>query len=73
MQELTDIADTHKRFFVRVSVADKAAAEKEFANLEAVDAGFADEFAFVTEVMTEKDFAAKAEKVNVISRIRMEG
>ena len=73
LQELTDIADTHKRFFVRVSVADKAAAEKEFANLEAVDAGFADEFAFVTEVMTEKDFAAKAEKVNVLSRIRMEG
>ena len=73
LQELTDIAETHKRFFVRVSVADKATAEKEFANLEAVDAGFADEFAFVTEVMTEKDFAAKAEKVNVLSRIRMEG
>ena len=73
LQTLTDIGETHKKFFVRVSAADKAKAEKEFANLEAVDAGFADEFAFVTEVMTEKEFAAKAEKIDVISRIRIEG
>lgn len=73
LQTLTDIAKTHKRFFVRVSASDKAVAEKEFANMEVIDAGFADEFAFVTEVMTEKEFAAKAEKINVLSRIRMEG
>jgi len=69
---LTGIEQASRKFFVRVS-ADKAQAAKEtFGNVETVDANVTGEFAFVTDVMTEKEFNEKAEKVGIISRIRME-
>lgn len=72
LQQLTDVADTKKKFFVRVAADQEKAAIEAFGSVAALDTIFDDEFAFVTDVMTEKEFAAKAEKVEVISRIRLE-
>lgn len=69
---LTGIEEAERKFFVRVSADKKDAALAAFAKAEVVDAGVADEVAFVTEVMTEKAFNEKAEQVGVISRIRIE-
>ena len=69
---LTGIEEAERKFFVRVSADKKGAALTAFGKAEAVDAGMADEFAFVTEVMTEKAFNEKAEQVGIISRIRIE-
>ncbi len=69
---LTGIEEAERKFFVRVSADKKEAALTTFGKAEAVDADKADEFAFVTEVMTEKAFNEKAEQVGIISRIRIE-
>mgnify|MGYP003590709628 CR=1 FL=1 len=58
-------------FFVRVSAADRAAAEKLFAGHKEIKAQVDGEYAFVTDKMSEKDFAEAAEKIRMISRIRM--
>lgn len=73
--ELTDIKNASRRFFVRVASDDVKTAEIEsiFGKVELVDAGIAGEIGFVTEVMTEADFEAKAEKMTgIINRIRLE-
>jgi homoserine dehydrogenase len=73
--ELTDIKNASRRFFVRVEgdSAKVAEIENTFGKVELVDAGIAGEIGFVTEVMTEADFAAKAEKTTgIINRIRLE-
>lgn len=60
------------RFFVRVSETDKAKAMEVFQSVNTVEAGIAGETAFITNLMTEKEFAEKAAKVgNIISRIRV--
>lgn len=72
---LSDIKESKKRFFVRVSGgADKVSeAETVFGKVETVDAGIAGEMGFVTEVMSEAEFAEKAEKLDgILNRIRME-
>lgn len=72
---LSDIKESKKRFFVRVSGgADKVSeAEAVFGKVETVDAGIAGEMGFVTEVMSEAEFAEKAEKMDgILNRIRME-
>lgn len=69
---LTGIEEAERRFFVRVSADKKNEAMEAFGNVSVVEAGMADEFAFVTDVMTEKDFNEKAETVGIISRIRVE-
>lgn len=61
---------THK-FFVRVSSDKKEAALKEFGNVETVDNVVDGEFAFVTELMSEKNFKKSADEVSIISRIRL--
>lgn len=72
--ELMDIADTKHRFFVRVSADKKESTVAAFATVEEVNAGIAEEFAFVTDMMTEKAFEEKITAVGgMINRIRMEG
>lgn len=72
---LSDIKESKKRFFVRVSGgADRISQlEAVFGKLEMVDAGIAGEIGFVTEVMSEAEFAQKAEQTEgILNRIRLE-
>ena len=57
---------------MRVSADKENAALEAFGNVNAVEAVVAEEFAFVTDLMTEKEFNEKAEAVGIISRIRVE-
>lgn len=75
--ELTDIKNSEKKFFVRMSGdADeqKAAVEKVFGDVEIIRLNdVSGEFAFITDTMTEGKYeeAAKAFE-NIITRIRIE-
>ncbi|MCH5253601.1 MAG: homoserine dehydrogenase [Lachnospiraceae bacterium] len=70
---LTDIADLKRRFFVRMSAAQKEQAVSAFDTYEEVDAGISSEFAFITGVMSEKEFDEKVAAVGgAINRIRLE-
>lgn len=69
---IADISEAKRAFFVRVDAEKKDAALAVFAGAEMVEAGVNGEAAFITEVMSEKEFAEKAEKVGIISRIRVE-
>ncbi len=66
--------DMESKFFVRVPIAEAEKAKelfpirKEISILECEGR----EFAFVTEVMTERDFAEAAAKIDIIGRIRYE-
>ena len=72
--KLMDIADTERRFFVRVEAAKKQDALAAFGSVEEINAQVADEFAFVTDVMTEKTFNEKISVIGgMINRIRIEG
>ncbi|MCM1156006.1 MAG: homoserine dehydrogenase [Roseburia sp.] len=69
-----DISRMQRRFFVRVSADKKDKAQALFDNISQVDAGYAQEFAFVTDIMTEKTFDEKAAELSgIINRIRLEG
>lgn len=72
---LVPFADSKSRFFVRVSgtAADNAAKVKEaFGAVKEVDAGFADEYAFVTEEIAEGAYEKAAETLgNVLNKIRV--
>lgn len=71
--EVMDIADTKRRFFVRVHENQKEKAAKAFSGIEEVQSQADGEFAFVTPVMTERDFNEKIEAIGgCINRIRME-
>lgn len=69
--ELAPVAETSRRFFVRVP-ADVNPAEL-FGDGEMIDAGIHGETGFITPVMTEAEYAAKAADAKVISMIRVEG
>ena len=71
--ELMDISTSSKPFFVRVKGKDKAKAEAVFGNIQIVEVPeLADEFAFVTEAMSEADYKKKAEALqNVLGRLRI--
>lgn len=69
---LTGIEEATRRFFVRVSADKEREAIHTFGSMSVIEAEVADEFAFVTEEMTEKEFNKKAEAVGIISRIRVE-
>ena len=62
-------------FFVRVSGSkadNEAKVVEAFGKVEAVDAGFADEYAFITDEITEGKYEAGAESLgNVINKIRI--
>jgi len=69
---LKDLATCTRKFFVRVAAADKEKALACFKNVEEIKV-YDDEFAFVSEEITEADFANyKKEIGNVISAIRVE-
>ncbi|MDO4298379.1 MAG: homoserine dehydrogenase [Lachnospiraceae bacterium] len=67
-QELQNMADTKKRFFVRVSgkVQDVAAVENIFGAVEVVQAGVDGEYGFVTPEMSEAKYQEKAERLTGI-------
>ena len=72
--KLMDIAETKRRFFVRVEAAKKQDVLTAFGSVEEINAGIAEEFAFVTDVMTEKAFDEKISVIGgMINRIRIEG
>lgn len=74
--QLTDISNSQRRFFVRV----KGTPEQSLANIEEIFGTvqpvvlpeLEDEFGFVTEVISEAEYKAKAERLgSVISMIRL--
>ncbi len=71
--ELISIEESRTQFFVRTSKESKDLAVTLFGDLEAIElAEYPDEFAFVTEEMSEKDFAqAYAKLEGAKTRIRM--
>lgn len=74
--ELTDISNSRRRFFVRVSgnpETDLGKIEEVFGTVQTVVLPeLAGEFGFLTEVMSESEYKVKAEKSgNVIHRIRV--
>lgn len=68
--KVLDYKDSENRFFVRTT-SDKALVEEVFGVVEYVAGDVAGEIAFTTGNMTEAQFAEKAEKLNVIGRIRL--
>ena len=68
--ELVDYKENVNSFFVR-STSEKAEIEAAFGAVEYVEGVVEGEIGFVTNAMTEADFAEKVEKVQCISRIRL--
>lgn len=72
--ELGDFENSESTFFVRVPEKERALAETLFAPKQVVTAeGIEGEYAFVTGIMTEKEFAEKAAQITVLNRIRVAG
>ena len=73
---LSNRMDAESGFFVRVPEEEEGKAREVFGVVEEVklhaSAGVVGEFAFMTEKMSEKEFAEKASKVTVLNRIRAE-
>ena len=68
--ELLDYKESENRFFVRTDIP-KAEVEAVFGKVAYVE-GVADgEYAFTTDLMKEGDFQDKAQKINVLNRIRL--
>ena len=74
-EEKVDVADIRcakRKFFVRVPGDKKDAAMAAFGALAEINVGIAREFAFMTQMMTEKEFDGKIEKIGgCINRIRI--
>lgn len=74
--ELTDISNSSRKFFVRVKgtpETELAKVQEVFGNVQPVVVADVDgEFGFVTEVMTEAEYKAKAESFGeVLGMIRV--
>lgn len=73
---LMPLDDVKNRFFVRVSgtpAENEARAAELFGKVSAVDAGYADEYGFITDYITEGAYARAAEQMgNVLGRIRFD-
>lgn len=67
---LVDYKEIKNVFFVRTN-ADKAEVEKAFAVASYVEGVIDGEYGFITQEMTEADFAQCVEKISCISRIRL--
>ena len=74
---LGDTKDDKRRFLVRVkgdAQADAAAMKALFGPVDLVDAGVEGEFGFVTESLSEAEYAERAAKTDaILNRIRVEG
>ena len=72
--KVAGIEEDRGKYFVRVESAKRDAAMDAFGALAEINVGIAEEFAFMTQVLTEKDFNAKIEKIGgCINRIRILG
>ncbi len=70
--ELSPMAEMENRFFVRVKAEEKDKVLSTFSHVQTVDAGIADEFAFVTDNMKEQEFSDKISGFDtMITRIRV--
>jgi len=70
--DLLPFEDIKNRFFVRTSSDNEAKAKEIFKDIDVVKADVVDEFAFITEVMTEKEFKDKSDLLgNVKNTIRV--
>lgn len=70
--KVADIESDQGKFFVRVGNGQKEEALTVFGSLAEINVGIAEEFAFMTQVMTEKEFNDKIEKLGgCINRIRI--
>ena len=70
--KVVGIEEDQGKFFVRVAADKKDVAIYVFGSLAEVNAGIEDEFGFMTQVMTEKDFNKKIERIGgCINRIRI--
>lgn len=70
--KVSDVSEARRAFFVRVDVAKEKEAIDTFKSVRVIEADVEGEFAFVTDVMSEKEFNEKADAAGIISRIRME-
>ena len=68
--QLVDYKEKENRFFVRTT-SSKDEIEAVFEKVEYVENVVEGEIGFVTEVMTEADFAEAIEKISCVSRIRL--
>lgn len=68
--ELLDYKESENRFFVRTDSA-KTEVEAVFGKVAYVEGVAAGEYAFTTDLMKEGDFQDKAQKINVLNRIRL--
>lgn len=71
--EPAEIKTLKGKFFVRVSAGDEAKARELFSIDEVIIVeDIKDEFAFVTNEMTEEEFANKEKEINILNRIRVD-
>ena len=63
---LTGIEEAERSFFVRVDADKEREAIAVFESVRVVEADVAGEFAFVTDIMTEKEFNEKADRKSVV-------
>ena len=70
--EVADIGCANRKFFVRVTADKRDAAMEAFGALAEVSVGIAEEFAFMTQMISEKEFNEKIEKIGgCLNRIRI--
>ncbi|MBD5514324.1 MAG: homoserine dehydrogenase [Lachnospiraceae bacterium] len=70
--KVEQIGNDKGKFFVRVAADRKDAAMEAFGSLAEINVGITEEFGFMTQVMTEKEFNDKIEKIGgCINRIRI--
>jgi homoserine dehydrogenase len=74
--DLVETKDAKNRFFVRAggSCPENAAkVQAAFGTVEQVDAGFEDEYAFITQEITEGQYEKAAQELgNIINKIRID-
>lgn len=72
--KVTGIEEDRGKFFVRVTSEQREKAMEAFGALAEISVGIGEEFAFMTQVMTERDFNAKIAQIGgCINRIRILG
>ncbi len=69
---VADISNAERKFFVRVRADQREAVMAAFGSLAEVNVGIVKEFAFMTQVMSEKEFHEKIEQAGgCLNRIRI--
>lgn len=70
--KVADIGGAKRKFFVRVSADKREAALAAFGALAEINVGITEEFAFMTQIMSEKEFADRIETLGgCLNRIRI--